>query len=239
MNNGRTTGAMKRVLQLLTGQGASGRVAATLYPHYAAHDHHYYPPGCEQKHAPRAASTRLPRRGQRRKSRGFEQGCRPLLCGTVLPQFPLEFPRVFRPFCGRNRMYLTFGTRPEGARYVPSARAETVWIKRGCRRTRSRSRTVAAPDARWAHCAVPPLSTHQPGGVRARAPKRSQNPGQRRMFLDVSSVCAFSYHTMLRWCSATTISSCCDPSRNHLQDYRARFECNPLCEVNGGGNDSQ
>ena len=163
MNNGRTTGAMKRVLQLLTGQGASGRVAATLYPHYAAHDHHYYPPGCEQKHAPRAASTRLPRRGQRRKSRGFEQGCRPLLCGTVLPQFPLEFPRVFRPFCGRNRMYLTFGTRPEGARYVPSARAETVWIKRGCRRTRSRSRTVAAPDARWAHCAVPP-PVHPPTG---------------------------------------------------------------------------
>lgn len=194
---------MERVLQLLTGQGASGGAAATLYLHYAAHDHHYYPPGCEQKHAPGAASTRLPRTRQRRKLRGFGQGCRPLLCRTVFPQLPPNFSRLFRLFCGRNCLYLTFGTRPESARCVRSARTETVRIKRGCRRTHSHSRSVAAPVARWAHCAVPHLSTHQPGGVRARAPKRSQNPGQRHMFLGVSSVCAFAYPKMLRWCSAT------------------------------------
>ena len=203
MNNGKTTGAMKRVLQLLTGQGASGCVAATLYLHYAAHQRCHYPPGCEQKHTPGAASTRLPRTRQRGKLRGFGQGCRSLLCRTVSPQFPLEFSRVFRLFRRRICLYLTFGTRPEGVRCVPSARAETVRFKRGCRRTRSRSRTVAALVGRWVHCAVPPLSTHQPGGVRARAPKRSQNPGQRRTLLPVPSVCAFAYPKMLRWRSAT------------------------------------
>ncbi len=161
MNNGRITGAMKRVLQLLTGQGASGRAAATLYPHYAAHRH--YPPGWEQKHAPCAAGARLPRTRQRGKSRGFGQGCRSLLCGTVFPQFPPNFPRVFRLFCAKNCPYLTFGTRPESARYAPSARTETVRIKPSYRRRYSYSRTVAAPVARWGHCAVPP-PVHPPTG---------------------------------------------------------------------------
>jgi hypothetical protein len=164
MNNGRTTGAMKRVLQLLAGQGASGRAAATLYPHYAAHHHRHYPPGCEQKHAPGPASTRLPRTRQRGKLRGFGQGRRSLLCRRVFPQLPRKFSRVFRLFCGRNCLYLTFGTRPEGARWVPSARTETVRIKRGYRRMYSYSCSVAAPVARWAHCAVPP-PVHPPTGA--------------------------------------------------------------------------